>query len=70
MGSFGGTYFRPIHSSVTGKDYKNVYKEFPSNWFSGLDIGKMVTSEKCHPDVNKYKVSAGSSLDAWEAVDG
>ena len=21
MGAFGGTYFRPIHSSVTGKDY-------------------------------------------------
>ncbi len=67
MGSFGGTYFRPIHSSVTGKDYKNVYKEFPSNWFSGLDIDKMVTSEKCHPDVNKYGVIAGSSLHAWES---
>ena len=23
LGSFGGTYFRPIHSSVTDKDYKN-----------------------------------------------
>ena len=67
MGSFGGTYFRPIHSSVTGKDYKNVHKEFPAHWFKGLDISKMVTSEKCFPDVNKYGVRAGSSLEAWES---
>lgn len=29
MGSFGGTYFRPIKSSVTGKSYRDVWKEFP-----------------------------------------
>lgn len=29
MGSFGGTYFRPIKSSVTGKTYRDVWKEFP-----------------------------------------
>ena len=23
MGAFGGTYFRPIYSSVTGKSYKS-----------------------------------------------
>lgn len=67
MGSFGGTYFRPIHSSVTGVDYRNVHNEFPKSWFSGLDIKKMVTSEKCQPEVNKYGVKAGSSLTDWES---
>lgn len=30
MGSFGGSYFRPIRSSVTNMSYKDVWKEFPS----------------------------------------
>lgn len=35
-GSFGGTYFRPIYSSVTKKHYKDdVWKEFPAEWFKG-----------------------------------
>ena len=65
-GSFGGTYFRPISSTVTGKNYRNVHNEFPSEWFNGLDIKKNITSEKCTPELNKYKVRAGSSLVAWE----
>ncbi len=34
MGAFGGTYFRPIYSSVTNKNYKsgNVIREYNS-WF-------------------------------------
>ena len=27
-GAFGGTYFRDIYSSVTGKWYKKLWKEF------------------------------------------
>ena len=67
MGSFGGTYFRPIKSSVNNKNYKNQHKEFEKHgWFENLDIEKMVTSKICRPSVNKYKVKAGSSLLAWE----
>jgi hypothetical protein len=62
MGSFGGTYFRPIDSSVTNRRHVNVHKEFPSDWFLGL----RVTSSKCNETINKYGVSAGSSLKAWE----
>ena len=48
MGSFGGTYFRDISSSVTNKNYKGkkVIKEFPKNWFNNLDIDKMIISQK------------------------
>ena len=67
MGSFGGTYFRPITSSITKKKYSNVHKEFPANWFTGLNIDVYVSSEKCNPSLNKYKVAAGTSLNAWES---
>ena len=66
-GAFGGTYFRPIYSSVTGKNYKNKHKEFEKyGWFKNLDVKKMVTSSICDESINFYKVRAGSSLDAWE----
>ena len=65
-GSFGGTYFRPIKSSVTGLSYCNQHKEFPSDWFEGLDIKTQVCSSKYHASVNKYKVKCGGDLDMWE----
>lgn len=69
MGAFGGTYFRPIHSSVTGEDYtpKQAMKGLPKDWFKGLDIDTMVISSKYDKNVNKYKVKCGSSLEAWES---
>jgi len=68
MGAFGGTYFRPIYSSITGKSYKsdNVIKEYPKSWFSGLDIEKYITSSKYDKKINKYGVKCGSSLEEWE----
>ena len=68
MGSFGGTYFRSIYSSVTKKHYKShdVIKEYPKSWFKGVDIKKMVTSPDYDKKVNKYKVKCGSSLTDWE----
>lgn len=36
-GVFGGTYWRPIKSSITKKTYKNPHLEFPKIWWSGLD---------------------------------
>ena len=67
MGSFGGTYFRPIHSKITNKSYNNIYNEFPKSWFSNLDINTYICSEKCNPKINKYGVAAGSSLKSWES---
>ena len=70
-GSFGGTYFRPIYSSVTERNYtsKQVIKEYPSSWFKGMDMKKMVTSPDYDKKVNKYKVKCGSSLETWEEND-
>ena len=68
LGSFGGTYFRPIHSSITNRDYtpEEAMKGLPKSWFQGLDIDKQVASPTYDKKVNKYKVKCGSSLEAWE----
>jgi hypothetical protein len=71
MGSFGGTYFRDIHSSVTNKNYKGktVIKEYPDDWFKGVNIEKKVISSNYDKNVNTYKVKCGSTLEDWESKD-
>lgn len=66
MGSFGGTYYRTIYSSVVDKTLTDVWKEFPKDWFEGLDVAKWVSSPDYDENVNKYKVKCGQSLEAWE----
>jgi hypothetical protein len=64
LGIFGGTYFRPIYSSVTGKRYSDAHLEFPKSWFTNPD--NTVTSSKRDLSINKYKVWSGQSLEYWE----
>ena len=66
-GSFGGTYYRPILSGITGKYYKDEWKEFPEDWFEGLDIEQYVTSIVTRSSINKYNVKMGGNLDMWES---
>ena len=68
-GSFGGTYYRNIHSTITGKSYKGkqVIQEFPKSWFKGIDIETMIISSKYNKKINKYGVKCGSSLEDWES---
>eukprot|EP01111_Echinosteliopsis_oligospora_P017981 TRINITY_DN800_c0_g1_i1.p1 TRINITY_DN800_c0_g1~~TRINITY_DN800_c0_g1_i1.p1 ORF type:complete len:160 (-),score=27.06 TRINITY_DN800_c0_g1_i1:40-519(-) len=68
FGSFGGGFFRPIHSSITKKDYKDDYKEFPEEWYEGVDIEKYITNEEYDVEVNRYHVKAGQSLRDWEKM--
>jgi len=66
LGSFGGTYFRPIESSITGEKYKEVWREFPSDWFENLNTKTQVASPNYKNTVNKYQVKCGGSLQMWE----
>jgi hypothetical protein len=66
MGSFGGTYFRPIYSSVTKKDHHNEWEDLPSEWFKTLPA-KKYKSSKYDNSVNKYGVSCGGDLHMWES---
>ncbi|XP_043213906.1 uncharacterized protein LOC122377666 [Amphibalanus amphitrite] len=65
-GSFGGTYFRPIKSGVTGESYKDVWKELPQDWLEGLNIKRQVASSIYDESVNKYGKKCGGSLEMWE----
>jgi hypothetical protein len=69
-GSFGGTYYRPITSSITNITYSSddVLKESVlPEWLEGLNVKKMVTSSKYDNSVNKYKVACGGDLHMWES---
>ena len=65
MGSFGGTYWRPIYSSVTKKNHKNVHKQYPKSWWKGIPEHHL-SNEKCDVSINKYGVRVGTSLEFWE----
>lgn len=70
MGSFGGTYYRPVTSSVTNITYSSddVLKDSVlPDWLEGLNLKKMVTNSKYDNSVNKYKVKCGGDLDMWES---
>lgn len=67
LGSFGGTYWRPIYSSVTKKNYKNVHKKYPSSWWRGIPDSHLTTDFKDYDvKINKYKTKVGTTLDFWE----
>jgi len=66
-GSFGGTYFRPIKSSVTGLKYNKMWNELPQNWLENLNIKRLVASTNYDEKVNTYKVKCGGSLEMWES---
>ena len=36
LGSFGGTYWRPIYSRVTRKNHKNIHHKYPKSWWKGI----------------------------------
>ena len=70
MGSFGGTYYRPIYSSVVKKDFKDQHLEFEKyGWFKNLDTNQYVTRswDDYSKKINKYGVKAGTTLEAWES---
>ena len=69
LGSFGGTYWRPIKSNITSKNYTNQHLEFPKSWWSGLPDKWLVNEWKDYDtSINKYKVKVGTTLRFWEKM--
>jgi hypothetical protein len=67
LGSFGGTYWRPIYSSITKKNYKNKHLKYPKSWFQGISNDHLTRDWKDYDkNINKYKVKVGTTLDFWE----
>ena len=59
-GAFGGTCFRDIYSNITGKLYKNTWKEFEE--LKNIDK-KYYCSDV---NLNYYGLELGTSLRFWE----
>lgn len=67
MGSFGGTYWRPIKSSITNKEYRDIHKNYPASWWKNISKDKLVTPfNNYDKSINKYKVKVGTTLSFWE----
>jgi len=67
LGSFGGTYWRPIYSSVVDKNLKNVHKKYPKSWWNGIPNDHLTRSfEEYDTKINKYGVKVGTTLEFWE----
>ena len=66
-GSFGGTYWRPIYSSVTKKHYKNKHKAYPASWWKGIPNDWLTRDwDDYDTSINKYGVKVGTTLEFWE----
>ena len=67
-GIFGGIYFNPRGGKpgILGASVQIDHKEFPKDWFEGLNKS-MYCARRYDRNVNKYKVVAGSDQAAWES---
>ena len=65
LGSFGGTYWRPIKSKFFDKELKNQHKKYPKSWWKGIPEENL-SSSVCDIKKNKYKARVGTSLKFWE----
>lgn len=65
LGSFGGTYWRPIKSKITGKNHKNVHKKYSQLHGVSDDILTLPWNEY-DKSKNKYNVKVGTTLEYWE----
>ena len=67
MGSFGGTYWRPIYSTVTKKNHRNRHKRYPESWWRGIPDDWLTRDfEDYDKSINKYGVKVGTTLRFWE----
>ena len=66
-GSFGGTYWRPIYSSVIHKKLKNIHRKYPKEWWEGIPEDHLTRPwEDYDPSINQYKVKVGTTLEFWQ----
>ena len=62
FGSFGGTYWRPIHSSITGKNYQNIHTNYPKEWWYDIPENYLTNSWE---DYDKY-IDPHTYYQKWE----
>ena len=65
LGSFGGTYWRPIKSKYFKEKLTNKHKKYPKSWWKDIPE-HWLSSSKYDKKLNKYGVKVGTSLEFWE----
>ena len=67
LGSFGGTYWRPIKSKFCKNILKNQHENYPSKWWKNVPVKHLTKPfDEYDVKVNKYKVKVGTTLEFWE----
>jgi hypothetical protein len=67
LGSFGGTYWRPIYSTITNKKYKKMHKKYPKGWWNLIPEDHLSRNwNEYDKNINNYKVKVGTTLEFWE----
>ena len=70
LGSFGGTYWRPITSKIAGKKFENRHLEkYPKIWWKNTKHILTKSWDKYDIGINKYGVKVGTTLEFWEDKD-
>ncbi|KAI3320387.1 hypothetical protein HD806DRAFT_230812 [Xylariaceae sp. AK1471] len=67
-GSFGGSYWRPLYSKRLRTTISKDWLELPESWTTGLSVERFLTAGAYDPEVNKYGVACGQSIEDWEAA--
>ena len=67
LGSFGGTYWRPIKSKFFTHELKNAHKKYPGSWWKGIPDDHLTRKfDKYDTKINKYGVKVGTTLEFWD----
>ncbi|KAG9532878.1 hypothetical protein KCU93_g611, partial [Aureobasidium melanogenum] len=67
-GAFGGSYYRPLYSKTLRTTIEDDWKELPAEWLRDLSVEKHLTSPDYDPEINKFRVKCGQSIEEWEAA--
>ena len=67
LGSFGGTYWRPIKSKFYDNELKNQHKKYPKSWWKDIPDDHLTRPfDKYDVKINKYGKKVGTTLSFWE----
>ena len=67
LGSFGGTYWRPIYSSIVNKRLKNQHLKYPKSWWKDIPEDHLTRNwDDYDTTINKYGKKVGTTLQFWE----
>jgi len=67
LGSFGGTYWRPIKSKFCKSILREQHLKYPKSWWKNIPDNWLTNKwDKYDTKINKYKVSVGTTLEFWE----